>query len=357
MTQKTSLSHEKILMLDKDHAQAAKAASLKYVSDNDPGITRRKKNKGYTYFFEGKPLKNKAELDRIKKLAIPPSWTGVWICPYQHGHMQATGIDLNGRKQYRYHEDWSKLRTQTKFHRLYEFGKALPQLRKKIRKDMKEPELTEKKVLATIINLMEHTFIRIGNNGYEKLYGSYGLTTLKDRHVRIKKGDIFFSFTGKKGIEHTITVKNKRLARIIRQCRDIPGQQLFQYYTSDGQKKKIDSGMVNSYIKETTMADFTAKDFRTWAGSLQALESFRSLEEPLNASDIRKNIATVLDEVSSKLGNSRSICRKYYVHPVLFTLYEENKLKNYFRSSPAKRKATGFTEEERILMQTLKKSM
>lgn len=357
MKQKTALSHAKILILDKDHAQAAKAASLKYVSDNNQGITRRKKNKGYTYFIEGKLLKNKAELERIKKLAIPPSWTRVWICPYQNGHMQATGIDLNGRKQYRYHEDWSKLRTQTKFHRLYEFGKALPQLRKKIKKDMKETELTEKKVLATIINLMEHTFIRIGNNGYEKLYGSYGLTTLKDRHVRIKKEDILFSFTGKKGIEHTITIKNKRLARIISQCRDIPGQQLFQYYTPDGQKKKIDSGMVNNYIKEMTLADFTAKDFRTWAGSLRALESFRSLEEPLNASDIRKNIITVLDAVSSKLGNSRSICRKYYIHPVLFTLYEENKLKNYFPSSSSKRKTTGFSEEEKILMQTLKKSM
>lgn len=357
MTQNTALSHAKILILDKDHVQAAKAASLKYVSDANPGISRRKKNKGYVYFFERKTLKNKAELERIKKLAIPPSWTGVWICPYPDGHMQATGIDLNGRKQYRYHEDWSKLRTQTKFHRLYEFGKALPQLRKKIKKDIKEPELTEKKVLATVINLMEHTFIRIGNNGYEKLYGSYGLTTLKDRHVRIKKEDILFSFTGKKGIEHTITIKNKRLARIIRQCRDIPGQQLFQYFTSDGQKKNIDSGMVNNYIKEITQADFTAKDFRTWAGSLHALECFRSLEEPLNASDIRKNIITVLDAVSSKLGNSRSICKKYYIHPVLFTLYEENKLKNYFQSSSPKRKTNGFSEEEKILMQTLRKSM
>lgn len=357
MKLKGRLSHKKILKLDKDHKQAAKAASLIYTSDSKPGITRQKKANGYTYFFAEKPLKNKDELERIKKLAIPPSWTKVWICQNANGHIQATGLDLNGRKQYRYHAEWSKLRTQTKFHRLYEFGKALPLLRKKMKNDLKEVELTEKKVLATIINLMEHTLIRIGNNGYEKLYGSYGLTTLKDRHVKIKKEGVLFSFTGKKGIEHSITLKNKRLARIIRQCRDIPGQQLFQYYTPDGQKKNIDSGMVNNYIKEITQADFTAKDFRTWAGSLQALESFRSLQEPGNASDIRKNIIIVLDAVSNKLGNSRSICKKYYIHPVLLKLYEESKLKNYFPSFSSKRKTAGFSAEEKILMQTLKKSM
>jgi len=354
MKQKAILSHKKILTLDKDHKQAAKAASLTYTSDSKPGITRQKKSKGYTYLAAGKTLKNKAELERIKKLAIPPSWTSVWICPGANGHIQATGLDLNGRKQYRYHAEWSKLRTETKFHRLYEFGKALPLLRKKIKKDLGQAELTETKVLATIVNLMEHTHIRVGNNGYEKLYGSYGLTTLKDRHVTIKKEDIRFCFTGKKGIEHSISLKNKRLARIIRQCRDIPGKELFQYYTSDGQKRSVDSGMVNNYIQEITQAEFTAKDFRTWAGSLQALENFHSLDEPLNASDIRKNIITVLDAVSNKLGNSRSICKKYYVHPGLIQLYEEDKLKNYFPSSPSKQKIAGLSAEEKILLQTLK---
>jgi DNA topoisomerase-1 len=356
MKQKAPLSHQKILKLDRDHKQAAKAASLTYISDSKPGITRQKKGKGYTYILEGKTLKSKAELERIKKLAIPPSWTRVWICPAANGHIQATGLDLNGRKQYRYHTEWNKLRTETKFHRLYEFGKALPLLRKKIKKDLKETELTEKKVLATIINLMEQTYIRVGNNGYEKLYGSYGLTTLKDRHVRIKKENILFSFIGKKGIEHSVSIKNKRLARIIGQCREIPGKELFQFYNGGGQKRRVDSGMVNNYIKEITRADFTAKDFRTWAGSLQALESFRSLEEPDNASDIRKNIITVLDSVSNKLGNSRSICKKYYIHPVLLKLYEENQLKNYFPSSPSK-KTPGYSAEEKILMQTLKKSI
>ncbi|HKO80729.1 MAG TPA: hypothetical protein VJU78_10045, partial [Chitinophagaceae bacterium] len=344
-----------ILTLDKDYQEAAKAARLIYVLDSKPGIIRQKKAKGYSYSFEGKTLKDKAQLERIKKLAIPPSWTQVWICPRENGHIQATGLDLNGRKQYRYHPEWNKLRSETKFHRLYEFGKVLPLLRRKIKKDMNDSSLTERKVLATVINLMEHTYIRVGNNGYEKLYGSYGLTTMKDRHVTIKKEDVLFSFTGKKGIEHSITIKNKKLARIIRQCRDIPGKELFQYYTADGQKKSIDSGMVNNYIKEITQAEFTAKDFRTWAGSLQALESFRSLDEPLNASAIKKNILTVLDAVSSKLGNSRSICRKYYIHPGLIKLYEENKLKHFFQVSSLKRKTTGLSAEEKILMQTLKK--
>ncbi len=358
MKQKAPLSHQKILKLDKDHKQAAKAASLLYVSDSKPGITRQKKSKGYSYSFAGKPLKDKTQLERIKKMAIPPSWTQVWICPNSNGHIQATGLDLNGRKQYRYHADWNKLRNETKFHRLYEFGKVLPLLRRKIKKDMADSTLSERKVLATVVNLMEHTYIRVGNNGYEKLYGSYGLTTLKDRHVTIKKEDILFSFTGKKGIEHSITIKNKKLARIIRQCRDIPGKELFQYYTADGGKKSIDSGMVNNYIKEITQAEFTAKDFRTWAGSLQALETFRSLDEPLNASAIKKNIIAVLDAVSSKLGNSRSICKKYYIHPGLITLYEENKLKQYFQVTSLKRKtAAGLSTEENMLMRTLKKSI
>lgn len=355
--QKATLSHKVLLKLDKDHKKAAVAASLTYVSDSKTGILRQKKSGGYTYFFEGKTVKDKTELARIKKLAIPPSWTKVWICANADGHIQATGFDLNKRKQYRYHSEWEKFRAETKFHRLYEFGKALPLLRRRVRKDIQESGLTEKKVLATVINLMEQTFIRVGNNGYEKLYGSYGLTTLKDKHVKIKNADILFCFTGKKGIEHSITIKDKKLARIIRQCRDIPGQELFQYYTDEGQKNCIDSGMVNSYIKETTRAEFTAKDFRTWAGSLQALLCFRSLKEPAKKTDIRKNIITVLDTVSNKLGNTRTICKKYYIHPYLIQLYEENKLNKYFVRGPSKLKIAGLNPDEKILMETLKNAM
>ncbi len=351
------LSHKVLLKLDKDHKQAAAAARLTYVSDSKSGISRKKRGSGFSYSLAGKPLKNKAEMERIKKLAIPPSWSNVWICASTNGHIQATGFDLNNRKQYRYHPQWEKFRAETKFHRLYEFGKALPLLRRRIKKDLKEPGLTEKKVIATAINLMEQTFIRVGNNGYEKLYGSYGLTTLKDKHVKIKNEDIRFCFVGKKGVEHSITIKDKMLARIVRQCRDIPGQELFQYYTAEGKKKCIDSGMVNSYIKETTGAEFTAKDFRTWAGSLQALQCFRELGKPAKKSDIRKNIITVLDIVSNKLGNTRSICKKYYIHPCLLQLYEENKLSEYIARVPEKQKNTGLITVEEILMETLKKTV
>lgn len=352
------LTHKKLLQIDKDHKQAAQTARLHYVTDKEPGISRSQSGKSITYLFQGKKLTDKEQLERIRKLAIPPSWSDVWICYRPDGHIQATGIDLNKRKQYRYHADWNQLRTQTKFHRLYEFGKALPCIRKRIQKDLSQSELNENKVLATVINLMELTYIRIGNNGYEKLYGSYGLTTLKDKHVQVNNEKILFSFTGKKGKEHTITVRNKKLARIVKQCRDIPGRELFQFYQSDGSKRRIDSGMVNNYIKEATGHDFSAKDFRTWAGSLQALQSFCSLQEALDEKDIKKNVVVVLDEVSKKLGNTRSICRKYYVHPGLIELYEQNKLiacLNKNGKSPALVK--GLTAEENKLMQVLRKNL
>lgn len=349
------LSHKKLLAIDKDHQQAARVAKLHYVSDKENGITRNKRGKNYTYAYNGKAIIDKDQLDRIRKLAIPPSWKEVWICFRPDGHIQATGMDLNNRKQYRYHSDWNSLRTQTKFHRLYEFGKSLPLLRKRIKKDMSLAELNENKVLATVINLMELTYIRIGNNGYEKLYGSYGLTTLKDKHVKIKNENIQFSFTGKKGVSHTISLKNKKLARIVKQCRDIPGRELFQYYESNGDKKNIDSGMVNNYIKEASGHDFTAKDFRTWAGSLQALQIFCSLQQPMTTKEAKKNTVVVLDEVSKKLGNTRSVCKKYYVHPGLIELYEENKLTACMgKNGNSKLKSNGLTVEENNLMHILK---
>lgn len=357
MTDSLRLSHKKILQLDKNTRQAARAADLLYVSDGKPGITRKKKGKGFVYIYQDKIIRKKEELERLKKLAIPPSWTGVWICPSPNGHIQATGIDLNKRKQYRYHSDWHSFRTHTKFHRLYEFGKSLPRMRRKIRRDLREGGLTEKKVLATVVNLMEQTFIRVGNNGYEKLYGSYGLTTLKDKHVAIKKENIRLSFTGKKGIEHSVTVRSRKLARIIKQCRDIPGKELFQYYTEEGQRKSVDSGMVNNYIKEAAAGEFSAKDFRTWAGSLHTLGCLRTMPEGKTEAEIKRNIVSVLDEVSIKLGNSRNICRKYYVHPGLIQLYEENKLESYCKVSPVDSKGNGLSADEKILLSVVRKTM
>jgi DNA topoisomerase-1 len=240
---------------------------------------------------------------------------------------------------------------------LYEFGKALPLLRRQIEKDINNMELSESKVLATAIRLMEQTYIRVGNHDYEKLYGSYGLTTLKDEHVTIKKDKLYFSFTGKKGIEHTITLKNKKLARIIKQCRDIPGKTLFQYFDADGKRKHIDSGMLNNYIKKATNMDFSAKDFRTWAGSLQAIQSLRTIGNSNNAAETKKNIIDMLNAVSSKLGNSPNICKKYYIHPGLIRLYEENKLLDYMaKCMTAKRiSLPGLTSEEQLLLTVLKK--
>jgi DNA topoisomerase I len=351
------LKHKDFLHVDKHYEDAAVAANLLYVTDNKPGITRIKKGKGFAYYLNNKPLKEKKEMERIRKLAIPPAWMNVWICPEDTGHIQATGKDVRQRKQYRYHELWNKLRNETKFHRLYEFGKVLPQLRLQLEKDLAGTALTQQKVLATVISLMERTFIRVGSNEYEKTNGSYGLTTLKDKHVAITGDNMQFSFKGKKGIEHDITLKNKKLARMVQQCRDIPGKELFQYYDTDGTRKPIDSGMVNQYIKEASGYDCSAKDFRTWAGSVHALQAFRALGEALTVTEKKKNVLTALDEVSKKLGNTRTVCRKYYVHPSLLQLYEEDNLSGYMKELDKLEEPdnkSGLTAEEKVLMKILK---
>lgn len=350
------LSHKEFLKIDKNYSKAAKAAELKYVTDKVPGIERRKKGEGFIYIYDAKPLRNKKELERIKKLAIPPAWTNVWICPSEDGHIQATGFDLRNRKQYRYHHFWNSLRNETKFHHLFEFGKLLPSLRLKVEEDLARKELCEEKVIATVISLMERTYIRIGNDGYEKLYGSYGLTTLKDRHVSIEGDQLHFSFKGKKGIFHNVSIKNRRLARMVKACRDIPGKELFQYFDAEGNRRSVDSGMVNKYIKEATGGDFSAKDFRTWAGSLDALRAFKSLGQATTETDCKKNIIAALDEVSKKLGNTRTVCKKYYVHPGILKLYEEQNLEKYLKELDSIEKPdnlSGLATEERVLMKIL----
>lgn len=352
------LSHRQFLEADRDYQKTAFAARLHYVKVTDPGIHRVKKGKGFFYIFEGIRVKEKDQMERIGKLAIPPAWEDVWICSLENGHIQATGFDIKKRKQYRYHALWNFLRNETKFHRLYEFGKLLPAMRMKMEKDISSPELTQDKVLATVLSLMERTYIRVGNIGYEKANGSYGLTTLKDKHVQIGGDKMVFSFKGKKGIHHTITLKNKKLARTVKECRDIPGKELFQYYDTDGNRKPVDSGMVNNYIKEATGMDFTTKDFRTWAGSVHALHALSSMGEAITETEKKKNIVLMLDTVSSKLGNTRTVCKKYYVHPGLIKLYEENKLMKYLHE-PDEMEAgdhkSGLAAEEDILLRVLKK--
>jgi DNA topoisomerase-1 len=351
------LSHKEFLQLDKDYSKTAEMADLVYVNDKDAGITRVKKGSGFTYLLNDKPVEDEKTLERIRKMAIPPAWTNVWICKKPNGHIQATGYDARNRKQYRYHEQWAALRNETKFHRLYEFGKLLPSLRLKLEEDLAKRDLSLERVIATVISLMERTYIRIGNNDYEKLYGSYGLTTLKDKHVKIDGDKLQFSFMGKKGIYHNITLRNRRLAKVVEACRDIPGRELFQYLDAEGNRKSVDSGMVNQYIKEATGGDFTAKDFRTWAGTLNVLRAFKSMGQAASETDSKKNIIAALDEVSKKLGNTRTVCKKYYVHPGVIRLYEENNLEKYLKELDSIEKPddlTGLTSEERVLMKILK---
>jgi DNA topoisomerase-1 len=334
------------------------SSKLKHVADSSIGITRKPAGKKFTYFYRDKKINNKSIIDRIQKLAIPPAWTNVWICVDANGHLQATGLDKMGRKQYKYHTLWNEKRNETKFHRLHDFGKTLPVLRKKIQRDISKPTLCKEKVLATIVSLMERTYIRVGNCEYEKLYGSYGLTTLKDNHVKINGSAIKFSFNGKKGIHHTVTLKNKRLAKIVKSCRDIPGKELFQYVNEKGDHAVIDSGMVNDYIKEASDIDFTAKDFRTWAGTLTILNALKSKTETSTDNEIKHNILSALDEVSLKLGNTRSVCRKYYVHPQIIKLYEDGGLQPYLRQLEdleTNSIHTKLTTNEKVLMKILRK--
>ena len=354
--QLAKVSHKQFLKIHRDYAKAATVADLVYVSDSRPGILRLKKGRGYSYVFDGKSLHKKEDIKRIHSLAIPPSWTEVWICPLKNGHIQATGLDMRKRKQYRYHSLWTVLRNETKFHRLYEFARVLPLLRSKLEHDLAQKELSATKVMATVVSLMERTYIRVGNEGYEKEYGSYGITTLKDKHVIITGDHIRFSFKGKKGVNHTITLKSKRLARIVRNCREIPGKELFQYYDAAGHAQSIDSGMINHYIKDATGMDCSSKDFRTWAGSLNLLRSLRSMGEALTAADNKKNIVAALEEVSVKLGNTRTVCKKYYVHPGLIELYEQNNLNKYLGELDKLEEPddkTGLTVEEQILVKIL----
>ncbi|NEU08670.1 DNA topoisomerase IB [Flavihumibacter sp. R14] len=338
--------------------QILEDTGLRYVSGSTAGITRKKTAQGFVYLDKsGQKIRDENVLERIRKLVLPPAWTEVWIADKANAHLQATGIDAAGRKQYRYHNEWSRRRNDTKYFRLLEFGSKLPDFRKNILKDLRRRELDERKVLAISVNVMQKTLIRVGNEEYKQLYGSYGLTTLRDRHVKIEGNTIKLRFVGKKGIEHEIKLNDKALARLVKKCRDIPGQELFQYYIPGGERRSIDSGKINSYIREVSCCDFTAKDFRTWSGTLEALRQLACFEYPVNETLRKKNINTALDEVSARLGNTRTICRKSYVFPALLEAYLDGSLKTYLRKI---NRAAGTSElktldhDEKVLLSFLK---
>lgn len=320
---------KKLKKILQDDEKTALAANLEYVSDTEEGIERRRKGKKFEYYYKNTILKDDEDLIRIKSLVIPPAWENVWICKKENGHLQATGLDAAGRKQYKYHPNWSLIRNRTKFYRMVEFGKALPAIRERLKKDLNQKELTLQKVLAACVSVMEQTGIRVGNSFYEKEYQSYGLTTLKDRHVKVNQNKAFFTFKGKKGVKQTIEIKDKKLAKIIKKCQDIPGKELFQFYDEDGKHYSVDSGMVNEYIKEISHADFTAKDFRTWLGTVQTLLALIEIGCSETATSRKKGIVDAIDKVSLQLGNTRTVCKKYYIHPDILTMYEDKTLDSY----------------------------
>lgn len=351
-----ALDKKKIKRIGKDPVKAAKAVDLVYVTDGQPGIQRVRNKNNFDYILQNKKLSNKKQLERIKKLVIPPAWEDVWICVLDNGHLQVTGKDALSRKQYRYHPAWNALRNHTKFYKMIAFAKALPAIRLQLEKDLALPDLTQQKVLAAVVSLMQRTNIRVGNSMYEKLYGSFGLTTLKDKHVAIAGSKLQFTFKGKKGVANDVNITSKRLANIVKQCRDIPGKELFQYYDDNNERRSIDSGMVNNYIKAISGEDFTAKDFRTWAGTVNAFLAFKELGFFETQTESKKKVVEALDSVAKSLGNTRTVCKKYYVHPVIISMYENKSLEKYFdalEKIEANDDKAGLTPEEKIVMKIL----
>ncbi|HEY7000836.1 MAG TPA: DNA topoisomerase IB [Candidatus Udaeobacter sp.] len=303
-------------------AEAAEEAGLQYVSDERPGYRRKASNGDFEYLdTEGKGIRDDQRLLRIKRLAIAPAWTDVWICPSPTGHIQATGRDARRRKQYRYHERWREIRDENKFARLADFATALPKIRRRVAQDMKLPGLPRQKVLATVVRLLKRTFIRVGNEEYARENKSFGLTTMKNRHVAVKGARLRFRFRGKSGRQHEVDVTDRRIAKIVAKCQDLPGQDLFQYVDESGEIRNVTSQDVNDYLREVTDEDFTAKDFRTWAGTLLAMLALSLQEEFETKKQAKANVKTAICAVAELLGNTPAICRKCYVHPAVVEAY------------------------------------
>ena len=303
-------------------AKAARAAGLRYISDDIPGIRRQLVGDDWVYLnVDGAPLTDEAELQRIRSLAIPPAYEEVWISPIPKGHLQATGRDAKGRKQYRYHPKWREVRDETKYGRMLQFGAALPRIRARVAQDLALRGLPRNKVLAAVVRLLETTFIRVGNDEYARTNKSFGLTTLRDRHVAIEGATMEFSFRGKSGVKHAISVKDRRLARIVQQCRDLPGQELFQFVDDDGVVQDVRSDDVNAYLHEISGDDYTAKDFRTWAGTVLAALALQALEIGGSETQAKKNVVQAVQQVAERLGNTPSVCRKCYIHPAVIEAY------------------------------------
>lgn len=317
-------------------AKSAEWAGLRYTTDEKPGITRKKAGAGFTYMDKkGDRITDEKTLGRIQKLVIPPAWTNVWIAASAKGHLQATGRDEKGRKQYIYHSHWQQARSLTKFGRMIAFGKHLAELRERIEQDINSRKLDRRKVTALALSLIDNALIRVGNRHYAKSNKSYGLTTLRDRHVQINGDKLKFSFKGKKGVEHEIDLEDRRLARLVKKCKDIPGYDLFQYYDENGERQTLESGDVNAYLQEVTSEDFTAKDFRTWGGTVRMVQCLEQLLDDTPELAKEKSIKDAVKMVAKGLGNTPTVCSKYYIHPEVVNLFREDKLLKYLKKHDA----------------------
>ena len=330
--------------------QSARAAGLRHVTDAGPGVRRQRLGGGFRYLDAQSRIVRDAEtLTRIRALAIPPAWTDVWISPEERGHVQATGRDARGRKQYRYHARWRKVRDETKYDRMIAFAAALARIRRRTKLDLAQPGLPREKVLAAVVQLLEKTLIRVGNEEYARANGSFGLTTLHNRHVNVHGKRVTFRFRGKSGREHIIDLKDPRLAAVVRRCRDLPGQELFAYFDDAGEIQRIGSADVNDYLREISGSDFTAKDFRTWAGTMLALRALRQSPEFGSQAEGKRNVVAAIESVAHSLGNTKAVCRKSYIHPALLEAYLDGSMK-----TAARKRGRGQRADEANLLQILK---
>ena len=322
ITTATKRTKRPTLKIVTDPAEAAEEAGLRYVSDEQPGYTRQRKEEAFVYFdTEGKMIRDEPRLLRIRRLAIPPAYRDVWICPSPNGHIQATGRDDRGRKQYRYHERWRTVRDENKYDRIVAFGEALPKIRRRVEADLKLAGLPRQKVLATVVQLLERTFIRVGNEEYAKQNRSFGLTTMRNHHVKVTGSRLLFRFRGKSGVQHEVDVNDRRMAKIVRKLQDLPGQELFQYVDEDGKLRDVTSQDVNAYLREITGEDFTAKDFRTWAGTVLVALALNVQEGFETKKQAKANMKDAISAVAKILGNTPAVCRKCYVHPTVLESY------------------------------------
>ncbi|HEY2906954.1 MAG TPA: hypothetical protein VGJ29_13720 [Vicinamibacterales bacterium] len=338
-----------------DPVASAKIAGLRYVNDETmPGLRRIGSSNRIRYVDpSGRTVSDRAELQRIRSLAIPPAWTDVWICPSPLGHLQATGRDARGRKQYRYHARWREVRDEVKYGRLIAFAEALPGIRTRTNNDLRKSGLPREKVLAAVVQLLEKTLIRVGNDEYARENGSFGLTTMRDQHAKVQGRRVRFEFRGKSGIQHSVDLHDARLARIVKQCRDLPGYELFQYVDDDGPRQVIDSGDVNAYLREIAGQDFTAKDFRTWAGTVLAAKALAEVAQFASNTEAKRNVVRAIESVAKRLGNTKAVCRKCYIHPAILDAYMEGATISTMKA----RARTSLNDEEAAVVKMIERRL